>query len=103
MYQIGKGEVIPCGTFNNMRLTALSIIAFKHTETGKEMYLGNDRNVHEDISKAFPIYKLNKAGVDKEVYMVNVYGAWYTIDRNFGLLPIDLGSIGVTSTDWVQI
>lgn len=103
LYQIGKGEVIPCGTFNNMRLTALSIIAFKHTETGKEMYLGNDRNVHADISKAFPIYKLNKTGVDKEVYMVNVYGAWYTIDRNFGLLPIDLGSIGVTSTDWVQI
>jgi len=98
---IVDGEL--CGTFSNVRSAVLGIIALKHVESDKEVYLGNDRNIHSEINKAFPIYKLNKLVEGEEVYMVNIYGAWNVIDKHFNLSYVDLKALGVKSTDWIKI
>ena len=95
IYQVDKGEVIPCGTFSNVRSAVLGIIALKHVESDKEVYLGNDRNIHSEINKAFPIYRLNKLVEGEEVYMVNIYGAWNVIDKHFNLSYVGLKALGV--------
>ena len=103
IFQLERGEVIPCGAFKEKGLTKLNIITFEHTETGKTMYLGNDRNIHLEIDKAFPIFRLNREDIKEEFYMINVYGVWYTIDRDFNTININIELLDIKSSDWVRI
>lgn len=70
-------EVVPVGTIESHYIS-INIPITIGIVNSKELYIGNDGRLYEQVTDAFPIYR---SLIDQTVYLICLYGTWLYVDR----------------------